>query len=172
MDKIQIHVSTADLIVALDRISSVISSYNFLFVNLDSSTFRRFKNFDDDIFGDVRLDSNGQRVYSITSEGMWVKGEYIRELVMSSNFAPRFNAAYIFDKSISKCDPPTYTDTSECVQFSSVQPLPKELEASLKKMNACGYLSDGTGLNILLLDKKLIEVWNSTDWGEGNEEIN
>lgn len=172
INRICIYVGRADLINALDRLSSIINDYNFLFVKLDSADFFDFHDYSDDVFYDMPLDSNGERVYIIEPEGMWVKGEFVRDLVMSKNFAPRFNATYIFDKSISRCSAPSYSDTSECVQFKEEEALPQELSNSVNKLNACGYVSDGAGLNVLLVDKRLVDVWTTTDWGEGNEEIN
>ena len=169
-DNICLHVPVADLINGLDRISSAIIEYNFLFVKLDSADFFDFQDYDEDIFNDLRLDSDDERVYKIYPEGMWVKGQYVRDLVMSNNFAPRFNALYIFDKSIIRAPLPVYSDTSECVYFEAEENLPKDLTESIFKLNASGYMADGSGLNVFLTDQRLISVWNSTDWSEGNPE--
>ena len=142
----------------------LLMEYNFLFVRLDSCSFEHFRKQTLDLFGSAGPDSSTEQNYSWTDEGIWICGADILGLLRSSHFPPIFNAAYIFQNSIKRCRPPSYHFSSETDQFDQMSDPPENLLASIAETGACGYLADGSGLNVLFLTQPLIEQWDSIDF--------
>ena len=145
---------------ALWRLQGVIDRFNFLFVILDSSDPHGFCGLKEEMTDKDLGKIDPQQYYESHPEGLWFRGRIVRRIVDNRGFSPNFNACYIFPSSISRCSVPPYTYTSEGPEFE-YDAISIQLTTFMEQSNACGYLADGVGLDILLVDKDLIDAWNA-----------
>jgi hypothetical protein len=119
------------------------SQLNFLLVCFDSSTEHNSEK--DPKFSSFLTDLKIK--FDYRPEGIWIKGHEIKKVIEEDSLIVPFSALYIFDQTISQCEKPNYSKTSEKEQFSHT--IPQDLIQEMTRLQAKSFLADGIGFNYL-----------------------
>jgi hypothetical protein len=122
--------------------------HNWLFVAIDSLC-------GDSLFLRKQLIMKELAAAGVTARwrnGIWISAEGILA-ALSVNIPTLFSAAYLFEGEPVAIRRVTYDLTSDAGMFGT--DAPAELRAEISELGACGYLSDGIGLNFYSVCPKL-----------------